>query len=88
MFEPTVRKLVAIHSIRSTDAGSALIEYADGLIETAHQDLVHKIRADDFAAVAGAQAVVKLLEGFKWLLQSETEDLLTAYGLELEEEAG
>ena len=78
-------KLVAIHSISQTEGGKALVEFGDELIEEAKYNLVHVIRADDFAQIAGAQNTVKICERFKWFLETDLEALLEAYGIEPEE---
>ena len=79
-------KLVAIHSISQTEGGKALVEFGDELIDAAKYDLVHVIRADDFAQIAGAQNTVKICERFKWFLETDLEALLEAYGIESEED--
>jgi hypothetical protein len=78
-------KLVAIHSIAQTEGGLALIEFGDELIEEAKYNLVHTIRADDFAQIAGAQNTVKVSNKLKFLLESDLEVLLESFGIEPEE---
>ena len=86
MFEPKKADLIALHGITKTHGGQVLIDYAEHLAEMGRTSLVHEVRANDYAAVAGAQVLVKLCEEFKSLLQRDIEVLLAEYGYTLEED--
>jgi hypothetical protein len=82
----TEAKLVAINSIAKTTGGEALVDILNDLIHQAKNSLVEDIRADDYTQISGAQATVKICRLFRWYLESELEDLLTAFGIEKEED--
>lgn len=86
MFDPKKADLIALSGIAKTPGGQILIDYSDHLADVAKHNLVHEIRADNYAAVTGAQVLVKLCELFKDLLQSDLEVLLAEYGYNLEED--
>jgi hypothetical protein len=86
MFEPTERNLIALFNLGRTEGGEVLRDILDSYIEGARFDLVYEVRADDFAKIAGAQAVAKLAQWFKWHLEAELDTLFTEYGIEKQEE--
>jgi len=86
MFEPKKADLIALNGVAKTPGGQILIDYADHLADVAKNSLVHEVRADDYAAVAGAQVMVKICELVKDLMQTDLEVLLAEYGFTLEGE--
>ena len=86
MFEPKKADLIALSRVAKTRGGEVLIEYADHLAEEAKNSLINEVRADDYAAVAGAQVLVKICGLVKTLLQTDVEVLLAEYGFNLEED--
>ena len=85
MFEPTVQKLSAIHSISGTLAGETLKEMLDDVIDGA-KDLMVATDPHAVHEIAGQQAVVGMCRWFKGFLEKDIETLLQEYGLEEEDE--
>jgi hypothetical protein len=85
MFEPTVQKLSAIHSISSTLAGGVLKEMLDDVIGGAKDIMV---ATDPYAVheIAGQRAAIKVCQWLKGFLDKDIETLLQEYGLEEEDE--
>ena len=81
MFEPTVQKLSAIHSISQTNVGDAIREMLDGAIDGA-RDKLSVVDPYDVREVSGQQAVILICKGFRQFLEDDLETLLTKYGLE------
>ena len=85
MFEPTVQKLSAIHSISKTQVGDAVREMLDGAIEGA-RDALSRVDPYDVREVSGQQAVIRICQGFRSFLEKDLETLLMEYGLEEEDD--
>lgn len=81
MFEPTVQKLSAIHSISQTDAGMVLIEMLDDAAERA-SELMLGTNPYSTGEIAGQQAIVGVCRWIKGILSKDLETLLQEYGLE------
>ena len=81
MFEPTVQKLSAVHSISKTQVGDAVREILDGAIEGA-RDILGRVDPYDVKEVSAQQTVIRVCQGFRSFLDKDLETLLMEYGLE------